>query len=174
MIILGIDPGTATTGWGLIKSNNPHDLNLIDFGIITTKPKQPLANRIEQIYDQLIALISQNSPNTIAVENLFFNTNAKTAMLVGQARGAILLAGRKSNSYPHKQISIQEYTPLQVKIAVTGYGRADKHQIQQMVKTLLKLKEVPKPDDAADALAVAITSALFFPLPNPVLSLSKE
>ena len=154
MIILGIDPGTATTGWGLIKSDNPHDLNLIDFGIITTKPKQPLANRIEQIYDQLLSLISQNSPNILAVENLFFNTNAKTAMLVGQARGAILLAGKKS------KIKIEEYTPLQVKIAVTGYGRADKNQVQQMVKTLLKLKDVPKPDDAADALAVAITSAL--------------
>lgn len=160
MKILGIDPGTATTGWGIITSDNPHDLNLIEFGTIITKPKQPLANRIEQIYDQLLQLIKVHQPDTMAVENLFFNTNAKTAMLVGQARGAVLLAGKKSTHYLQKQVSIHEYTPLQVKIAVTGYGRAEKQQVQKMVTTLLKLKEIPRPDDAADALAVAITAAL--------------
>lgn len=154
MIILGIDPGTATTGWGLINSKSPYDFQMLKYGTIDTEPKQPLPTRIEQIYDQLIQLIKQHKPNKLAVESLFFNNNAKTALLVGQARGAVLLAGRKS------KINIEEYTPLQVKMAVTGYGRADKNQVQQMVKMLLKLKTIPKPDDAADALAIAITSTM--------------
>ena len=154
MHILGIDPGTATTGWGLVDKLDSQTFRLLDFGCFTTPANSPLANRIEHIYDELTKLINQVKPEAIAVENLFFNTNAKTAMLVGQARGAILLAGRKAH------LRIEEYTPLQVKIAVTGYGRAEKSQVQQMVKTLLKLKSVPKPDDASDALAVAITCGL--------------
>lgn len=154
MKILGIDPGTATTGWGLVECQDAHNFKMLDFGTIKTKPKQALANRIEQIYDQLTNLIQQNKVERLSVESLFFNTNAKTALLVGQARGAVLLAGKKA------KLPIDEYTPLQVKIAVTGYGRAEKQQVQQMVKILLKLKSIPKPDDAADALAVAIASGL--------------
>jgi len=152
--ILGIDPGTATTGWGLITRKSAHEMQMLNYNVIRTKSKQLLEHRIEQIFDQLTNLINLNKPDVLAVESVFFNTNTKTAMLVGQARGAVLLAGRKS------QIQIEEYTPLQVKMAVTGYGRAEKYQVQKMVKTLLNLKEVPKPDDAADALAVAITCGL--------------
>ena len=151
--IIGIDPGTAITGWGIIEKINFQVINCLNAGSITTQSKQPLADRIETIYDQLQSLITQYQPHVLAVESLFFNTNAKTALLVGQARGAVLLAGKKNN------LPIFEFTPLQVKIAVTGYGRAEKTQVQQMVKTLLKLKSVPKPDDVADALAVCLACA---------------
>src|SRR3989344_1705725 len=151
--ILGIDPGTATTGWGLITRKSAHEMQMLNYNVIRTKSKQLLEHRIEQIFDQLTNLINLNKPDVLAVESVFFNTNTKTAMLVGQARGAVLLAGRKS------QIQIEEYTPLQVKIAVAGYGRAEKLQGQKKAKNLLHLKEQTKPDDAADALGVAITCA---------------
>lgn len=157
MRILGIDPGTATTGWGVVEKVIPpaggQVVELVDFGCITTAASLPLANRIEVIYDQIQELIAKWQPTILSVESVFFNTNAKTAMLVGQARGAVLLAGRKT------KLEIMEFTPLQVKMAVTGYGRADKNQVQQMVKLLLKLDQIPKPDDAADALAVGIAAA---------------
>src|SRR3989344_7787318 len=152
--ILGIDPGTATTGWGLITRKSANEMQMLNYNVIRTKSKQLLEHRIEQIFDQLTNLINLNKPDVLAVESVFFNTNTKTAMLVGQARGAVLLAGRKS------QIQIEEYTPLQVKMAVTGYGRAEKYQVQKMVKTLLNLKEVPKPDDAVAALALATPCGL--------------
>lgn len=152
MIILGIDPGTATTGYGLIEKNGQKH-SLIKHGCVLTPAHTPLPERLDAIFDELSALIDEHRPDHMAVEELFFSSNAKTAIAVGQARGVILLAGRK------KGLPVYEYTPLEVKMALTGYGRADKNQIQQMVKTLLGLKEIPKPDDAADAVAIAICHA---------------
>lgn len=155
MIILGVDPGTATTGYGIInKEGQKH--TLIKYGCVLTPAKTPLPDRLDTIFDELSALIEEYKPDHVAVEELFFAANSKTAIAVGQARGVILLAGRK------KGLPVHEYTPLEVKMALTGYGRADKNQIQQMVKTLLGLRDIPKPDDAADALAIAICHANTF------------
>ena len=150
MIILGVDPGTAITGWGIVEFHR-HTYTCIDVGVITTPVGQTDENRLMILYDDLRTLIKRYKPQAAAIEKLFFNTNAKTALLVGQARGVIMLAIVKS------KIPIYSYTPLQVKIAITGYGRAEKRQMQEMVKTLLKLDKIPRPDDAADALAVALT-----------------
>lgn len=152
MIILGVDPGTATTGYGLIEEKSGK-LSLVDYGVIVTEPKQPLENRLELLYDQLGDIIDEYNPDEIAVEELFFSSNAKTAMSVGQARGVILLAAKKSG------VNIAEYTPNQVKNGICGNGNADKKQVQKMVQMLLKLTEIPQPDDAADALAIAICHA---------------
>jgi crossover junction endodeoxyribonuclease RuvC len=149
MIILGIDPGTATTGYGVIKKEGSK-FSVIDHGCILTPANTPLHDRLDSIFDELTELIDLHHPDHLAVEELFFAANSKTAIAVGQARGVILLSGKKKN------LSIYEYTPLEVKMALTGYGRADKKQIQQMVKTILSLPEIPKPDDAADALAIAL------------------
>ncbi len=150
MTILGIDPGTATTGWGVIKSDIYKPV-CVDFGTIDTKAGLPLENRLATIYRDINLLIKKFQVEAVAVENLFFNTNAKTALLVGQARGVILLAAELKN------LPLFSYTPLQVKIAICGYGRADKKQVQEMVRSSLNLSQIPKPDDAADALAVALT-----------------
>lgn len=157
MKILGIDPGTAIVGWGVINDDYsaggrkcPQALKC---GIISTKAGTPDADRLEIIYDSICAIIKEEKPDLIAVESLFFFKNQKTVMTVSQSRGAIILAVKKSKT------PLFEYTPLQVKQAVTGYGRADKKQIQEMVKVLLRLKEIPKPDDAADALAIALCCA---------------
>jgi crossover junction endodeoxyribonuclease RuvC len=155
MIIIGVDPGTATTGYGIIRKDGQKH-TLIKYGCVLTPANTPLCDRLDVIFDELSALIDEFQPEHIAVEELFFAANSKTAIAVGQARGVILLAGKK------KGLSVHEYTPLEVKMALTGYGRADKNQIQQMVKTLLSLKEIPKPDDAADALAIAICHANSF------------
>lgn len=152
MLVLGIDPGVATIGYGLIRFEK-NKFTPIEYGAIRTPARTALASRLMTIYDELSAIIMRTRPDALSVEELFFNDNAKTAISVGQGRGVILLAGAK------QAIPVFEYTPLQVKQAVTGYGRADKNQVQQMVKTLLNLKEVPKPDDTADALAVAICHA---------------
>lgn len=149
MLILGIDPGTATTGFGIIKKEG-QKFSLIEYGCILTPAKTDLHERLDTIFDELTEIISKFVPDHIAVEELFFAKNTTTALSVGQARGVVLLAAKK------KGLSIFEYTPLEVKMALTGYGRADKKQIQQMVKAILALKEIPKPDDAADALAIAI------------------
>jgi crossover junction endodeoxyribonuclease RuvC len=149
MIILGIDPGTATTGYGLVKKEG-QKYQMLKYGCVLTPAKTPLHDRLETIFEEISAIIGEHGPQQIAVEELFFNSNTTTAMSVGQARGVILLAAKK------KGLEIFEYTPLEVKMALTGYGRADKKQMQQMVKTLLCLPEIPKPDDAADALAIAI------------------
>jgi len=151
-IILGIDPGLATVGYGLIKQEKGK-LFIINYGIISTHASHNFETRLFQIHKELEKIIKKYKPDTIAVEELFFCKNVKTAIKVGQARGVILLTAQIQN------VLIHEYTPLQVKQAITGYGRADKNQIQQMVKTILKLKDIPKPDDAADALAIAITCA---------------
>ncbi|MFA5022294.1 MAG: crossover junction endodeoxyribonuclease RuvC [Patescibacteria group bacterium] len=151
-IILGIDPGLADAGFGVIKKEN-NRLQVIDYGNIKTKAKVPDETRLTEIDQALTKLIKKYQPDVLGVEKLFFCKNIKTAMAVGQARGVIMLAGGKHG------LKVLEYTPLQVKQALTGYGKADKKQIQQMVKIILGLKQIPKPDDAADALAIAICCA---------------
>jgi len=150
--ILGIDPGLADTGFGLITKEGSK-LKMVDFGTIKTKAKVPMERRLEEIYQSLTRLIKKYRPKLIGIEQLFFCKNVKTAMAVGQARGVILLVAGQNN------LPIMEFTPLQVKMALTSYGQADKTQVQQMVKIVLGLKETPKPDDAADALAIAICCA---------------
>ncbi len=152
MIILGIDPGVAIVGYGVIEYKNGR-MRPIDFGKVTSPAGMDLPKRLKMVYDGITQLIEMHHPDVVAVEELFFNTNVTTAIAVGHARGVILLAAANSNT------KIYEYTPLQIKQAVAGYGRADKNQVQQMVKMFLKLSEVPKPDDTADALAVAICHA---------------
>ncbi|NLF19830.1 MAG: crossover junction endodeoxyribonuclease RuvC [Clostridiaceae bacterium] len=152
MTILGIDPGYAITGYGLVTSENQKILPL-DFGVISTPPRVPFELRLLAIHDGVTALIKRYSPEVMAIEELFFNQNTTTAMGTAQARGVIILAAARFS------LSVFEYKPSQVKNAVTGYGKADKKQVQQMVKTILGLAEVPQPDDAADALAVAIAQA---------------
>jgi crossover junction endodeoxyribonuclease RuvC len=149
MRVLGVDPGTAITGWGVVEGEDSY-LNLVAAGVITTSPGIPLPKRLQIIYRELTLLIEEWQPESSAVEELFFSKNAKTALAVGHGRGVALLALANAN------LSIAEYKPLEVKQAITGYGGADKWQIQQMVKLLLSLDEIPRPDDAADALAVAI------------------
>jgi crossover junction endodeoxyribonuclease RuvC len=148
-IILGIDPGLATTGYGIIIKEKDKIL-VVNYGAIDTAPKLKFAQRLEKIHQNLTKIIKKYKPDIIAIEELFFAKNVKTALMVGQARGVLMLTAMQA------KVAIHEYTPLQVKQALTGYGRADKNQIQQMVKVLLNLKKIPKPDDAADALAVAI------------------
>lgn len=150
--ILGIDPGIARCGWGVIEVQGPK-LKVANYGCIETKSNVPIEKRLLAVYKEITKLIIKYKADAIAVEELFFNTNIKTAFVVGEARGVVLLAGGEKN------IPVGVYTPLEVKIAITGYGRAEKNQIGQMVKTLLKLKEIPKPDDVTDALAVALTHA---------------
>lgn len=149
MIILGIDPGFAIVGYGVLEYKNNHFTPLA-YGAITTDAGTPMFDRFLSIYNDLKAIIEEYKPDFMAVEELFFNSNQKTAINVAQARGVLLLAALQNN------VKVFEYTPLQVKQAVAGYGRADKNQVQQMVKLLLNLEKVPKPDDTADALAIAI------------------
>ncbi len=153
MRIIGIDPGTATTGFGVIDVENGK-LKFVDAGVITTPPGGPMSDRLLTLYTELTQVIAETKPDQAAVELLFFSTNVTTGITVGQARGVVLLALAQAG------ISIPgEYNPMQVKMGVTGYGAAKKPQVQEMVKVILGLKAIPKPDDAADALAVAITHA---------------
>ena len=152
MRVVGIDPGTATTGYGVIEETAGR-LILVAFGTICTPAGQPMPERLLELHNRLIALLALHAPDTAAVESLFFQKNVRTAISVGQARGTVLLA------LAQRGMPVGEYTPLQVKQAVTGYGGAEKRQVQIMVRTLLGLAELPKPDDAADALAVAICHA---------------
>jgi crossover junction endodeoxyribonuclease RuvC len=152
MRIIGVDPGTATTGFGIIDHDHGR-LKFIDAGVITTPAGQPMPDRLKTLYDELTQVIAETKPEAASVEQLFFSTNVTTAISVGQARGVILLALAEAGLIPG------EYTPMQIKQAVAGYGGAKKPQIQEMVKTLLKLPHIPRPDDAADALAIAITHA---------------
>ena len=149
MLTLGIDPGTATTGFGLVRQQNDK-LSYVSCGCVITTPKETSQGRLAKIYHDIKELIAIHRPDCVAVERLFFGENTKTAMAVGQARGIVLLAAAEG------KVRVAEYTPLEVKIALTGYGKAEKRQIQQMVRVMLKLNDIPKPDDAADALAVAI------------------
>jgi crossover junction endodeoxyribonuclease RuvC len=149
MIVIGIDPGTAITGYGLVREEDSN-LSALEYGIIRTTPGLKLPEQLLELHHRLNELLLLHCPQSGAVEKLFFQKNIRTAFAVGQARGVILLGLAQA------ELQIFEYTPLEVKLAVAGYGGADKRQIQQMVKTILGLKEIPKPDDAADALAIAI------------------
>jgi len=155
MIILGIDPGTATVGFGVIdyQKKNKKQIVCLDYGIINTSPKQSTGERLVQINFDLAEIIKKYKPEIAAVESLFFFKNLKTVMPVSQARGVIIYTLSKKN------VPFLEFTPLQAKTAVTGYGKATKNQVQKMVQNLLSLEELPKPDDAADALAIAICCA---------------
>ena len=150
MITLGIDPGLATVGFGVVESRIGNDFRAIEYGAVLTEAGKKVEDRLLEIYDNVDELCKTFRPGAAAVEKLYFNTNEKTAINVAQARGVILLALTKNN------VPVYEYTPLQIKQALTGYGRAEKKQIMYMVKTLLKLESEPKPDDTADALAAAI------------------
>jgi crossover junction endodeoxyribonuclease RuvC len=151
MLALGLDPGTATTGYGLVRLAPDGGLLAVKFGVITTPKNTPAPERLLTLYDQLQALLHEHNPETVAVEKLFFQRNVTTALAVGQARGVMLLALARAG------LEVFEYTPNEIKQAVAGYGSADKRQVQEMVRVLLVLDDIPRPDDAADALAVAIT-----------------
>lgn len=153
MIICGIDPGTATTGFGIVKKNG-NDFMAIDFGVIKTSPKDSASKRLQKIFQKTLFLLKKYKPNLVVVEKLYFFKNLKTAMPVAEARGVILLAIQQNKT------KIIELTPLEVKMGICGYGRAEKQQVQKMVQETLKLEKIPKPDDAADALALAICGAL--------------
>lgn len=150
MRILGIDPGYATVGFGVLDYDGSN-FNVVTFGAITTSPERGFSERLLTIHTDMTDIIKLYEPEAMSVEKLFFNTNHTTGIDVAQARGVILLAGEQNG------VKVYEYTPLQVKSSVVGYGRAEKRQIQEMVRSILRLKEVPKPDDTADALALAIT-----------------
>ncbi|HLF28414.1 MAG TPA: crossover junction endodeoxyribonuclease RuvC [Anaerolineae bacterium] len=149
MIVLGLDPGTATTGYGFIREEN-NSLKAVAYGAITTPADWALAQRLVALHRALSDLLALHQPSSAAVEQLFFSRNVRTALAVGHARGVMLLALAQTG------LRVSEYTPLEVKQAITGYGRADKKQMQEMVRVLLGLASIPKPDDVADALAVAI------------------
>lgn len=150
MRILGIDPGTGILGFGVIDVRGAKK-TLVDAGVIRTPVKQADSERLITIYDELKEIITEHKPRVMVVEKLFFARNVTTAMSVSQARGIVLLLGKQMN------MELAEFTPLQIKQSVTGYGKADKKQVQEMVRVMLNLKEVPKPDDCADALAAALT-----------------
>jgi crossover junction endodeoxyribonuclease RuvC len=150
MLVLGIDPGTATTGYGLVRETAEGQLIVVDYGVVLTSAKLPMPNRLLEIYRQLKDIAFLHRPDAAAVEKLFFQTNVRTAITVGQGRGVAILALAEAD------IPVAEYTPLEIKQSVVGYGNADKNQVQQMIRALLNMKEIPRPDDAADALAVAV------------------
>lgn len=151
--ILGIDPGTGILGFGIIDVDTRGNSVLVEAGVIRTPAKQPDSDRLSTIYNELSEIITAHKPTVMSVEKLFFAQNVTTAMSVSQARGVVLLCGKQHN------MELHEYTPLQIKMAITSYGKADKKQVQEMVRIILGLNEVPKPDDCADALAAAITCA---------------
>jgi len=150
--IIGIDPGTGILGFGVIDSTGAKQ-KLVTAGVITTPAHTPLADRLLEIYEGLTGIIAETNPDRMAIEKLFFNSNVTTAISVAEARGAALLTARQAN------LAIDEYTPLEIKKTLTGYGRAEKKQMQEMVRLQLGLSEVPKPDDCADAIAAALMSA---------------
>lgn len=152
MIILGIDPGIARTGWGVIEVKGSK-VQALNYGCFETLAKEELPLRLEKLYQEISKIIKTYKPEVLGIEELFFNTNAKTALIVGHARGVVLLCAAKAS------LEIKSFTPLQVKIALTGYGRAEKAQMGKMVKAVLALKEIPKPDDITDALAIALSCA---------------
>ncbi len=159
--ILGIDPGTATMGWGVVRQEGSR-LRYLQHGAITTPSNWTMPRRLGRLFDGVTQLVEGYRPDTVAVEELFFNTNVTTAITVGQARGVALLAAYRAG------LEVAEYTPLQVKQTITSYGRADKRQVQEMVRALLNLREIPRPDDAADGLAIAITHAFSSRIPGKV------
>lgn len=154
MRIIGIDPGTGILGFGVIDVSSRAGTKMVTAGVITTPAHTPLDERLEEIFDGLTDIIAETKPDVMSIEKLFFAQNVTTAMSVSHARGVAMLTGRKA------RLAIAEYTPLQIKQTLTGYGKADKKQVQEMVRLQLKLTYIPKPDDAADALATAITHAM--------------
>jgi crossover junction endodeoxyribonuclease RuvC len=150
MLVLGVDPGTATTGFGLVRENQDGSLSLVEYGVISTPADLTMPQRLLELHQKLRQLLLLHQPASSAVEKLFFAKNVTNAISVGQARGVVLLALAQAG------LEVAEYTPMEVKQAIVGYGGADKNQVQQMVRALLYMDEIPKPDDAADALAVAI------------------
>ena len=152
MVIFGIDPGFATVGYGVIDYNG-NRFRTIEYGVMTTPAKTPFSSRLSSLYDQAMLLLDKHKPDAVSIEELFFNTNITTGIQVAHARGILILAAQ------HKGIPIYEYTPPQVKQAITGYGRAEKRQVMEMTKMFLNLDKIPRPDDAADALALAICHA---------------
>ncbi len=154
MRILGIDPGTGILGFGVIDIDTKGNPHLVDAGVIRTPVHEDTSVRLVTIYDELTEIIKDTKPQAMSVEKLFFAQNVTTAMTVAQARGVVLLCGKQNN------LELAEYTPLQIKQAMTGYGRADKKQMQEMVRVVLGLEEAPKPDDCADALAAAICHSM--------------
>jgi crossover junction endodeoxyribonuclease RuvC len=150
-LALGIDPGIATTGYGLIRMLEDGSLQAVTFGVLVTPPNMPVHERLLLLYGDLKQLLAEHHPDTCAIEKLFFQRNVSTAIAVGEARGVVMLAMAEVH------VPVAEYTPNEVKQAVAGYGSAGKRQVQEMVRTLLMLPEIPRPDDAADALAIAIT-----------------
>lgn len=150
MLVIGIDPGTATTGYGLVQEDESGNLQAIAYGVIETSARQEMPQRLYELYQQLRDIVLLHRPDCAAVEKLFFQKNVRTALSVGQARGVALLVLAEA------QLDIYEFTPLEIKQAISGFGSADKIQVQQMVRVLLNLEEIPSPDDAADALAIAI------------------
>jgi crossover junction endodeoxyribonuclease RuvC len=150
MLVIGIDPGTASTGYGLVREHQDGRLTAVDYGVISTPSQSLVHERLLQLFNRLQDILGIHNPECGAVEKLYFNRNVSTAMSVGQARGVVLLALAQEN------LSVGEYTPREVKQAVAGYGNADKKQVQEMVKAILGLEHLPQPDDAADALAIAI------------------
>ena len=152
MVILGIDPGYAIVGYGVV-SYNANRFNVLEYGAVTTEAGVKFSSRISEIYDDVSKIILRTKPDALSIEKLFFDTNTTTAIDVAQARGVILLAAAKHG------VPIFEYTPLQVKSSVTGYGRAEKNQVMDMIKSILRLEKIPKPDDTADALALAVCHA---------------
>lgn len=151
MLVLGLDPGTATTGYGFVCEHPDGTLEAVDYGVISTPAKTPMPQRLQQIYEELTVLIARHKPDAAAIEQVFFGRNVTTGITVAQARGVQLLALANAN------LPIREYKPNEIKQAISGYGGATKPQMQQMIQTLLNLEAIPRPDDAADALAVAIT-----------------
>ncbi|GIV81771.1 MAG: crossover junction endodeoxyribonuclease RuvC [Anaerolineae bacterium] len=151
MLVLGIDPGTATTGYGLVRELPNGDLEMVDYGVITTPARTPMPDRLQQLYEQIVALIARHRPDAAAVEALYFGKNVTTAITVAQGRGVILLALAQAG------LPVREYKPAEVKQTIAGYGNAEKEQVQEMIRQLLHLDELPRPDDAADGLGLAIT-----------------
>ncbi|GAB4414877.1 MAG: crossover junction endodeoxyribonuclease RuvC [Anaerolineae bacterium] len=151
MLVLGIDPGTATTGYGVVRELPNGDLEAVDYGVITTPARTPMPDRLQQLYEQIVALIARHQPDAAAVEALYFGKNVTTAITVAQGRGVILLALAQAG------LPVREYKPAEVKQTIAGYGNADKEQMQEMIRQLLRLDELPHPDDAADGLGLAIT-----------------
>ncbi|HCH34670.1 MAG: Crossover junction endodeoxyribonuclease RuvC [Candidatus Saccharibacteria bacterium GW2011_GWC2_48_9] len=154
MRVIGIDPGTGILGFGVIDVSHGNKVRMVTAGVITTPAHTPLDERLEEIFDGLTDIIAETGPDVMSIEKLFFSQNVTTAMSVSHARGVAMLTGRKA------RLPIAEYTPQQIKQTLTGYGKADKKQVQEMVRIHLGLQEVPKPDDCADALAAAITHTM--------------
>lgn len=151
MLVLGIDPGTATTGFGFVREQADGALEAVHYGVITTPARTPMQDRLRQIYREITALITAYQPDAAAIEALYFGKNVTTAITVAQGRGVILLALAEA------ELPIHEYKPSEIKQAIAGYGNADKWQVQEMIRQLLNLDDIPRPDDAADGLGVAIT-----------------